>query len=632
MCLFFFFAILFWGCEEQQSSQYEPDVDIPSPEKPDSEVRSVIFEDKGFENFCLANYDTDGDGLISIETEAPTVTKMVVNDEHGKIVSLRGIESFINLDSLFCSSLGLKALDVSKNTGLLHLSCMENQITEIDISSNVKLKNLNIIGNDIQSIDVSMLKNLRSLYCKENNISYLDVSANKDLIRVSCAPMDVDGVNVLDYLVVAPDHSAAITAPEDTRIVVSGDMIISENVFDVDYNEHEITIETISTENIEVSNIPDWMELKSCDSVDRLKNEYVFKVEKNTGEERGVYLFFNVNENVFEIVRVRQSECDIMTDPGDFVPFEDKTIETYCLENYDVDKDGGIDVGIEDVLVSSIIVHGGVGTLADISYFPFLEHLEVENTQISEINLSKNPNIKTLKLVNCYYGSTLDISENTGLETLVVRNGALNTLDLSDHVMLVKLDLSDNELVELDLSDCTRLENLRCDGNKISILDISHNAELKKELCCCPMSGSKEMEYILLKKQSQLDGIESLSISDKTIRIYEGLFSVLCDEYSIKSDGGVFSFDVYHDKGHSCRLLSGPSWVECDIVEVDDFKVSVRVEVSCNDMSDERIGKLLLGRAPDFEESISVKIVQEAVEMLPGEGDQEIFTGDDIIM
>ena len=181
----------------------------------------VVFEDANFKKFCVANYDTDADGAISI-SEAEAVTTISVNTE--TITSLKGIECFTNLEQLTCSpawtrvmgdywyfmysntstssdnwgywwlvnddSQGviglLDTLDLSQNTALQELNCSGNHLSSLDVSSNTKLKKLDCACNRLTTLDLSSCPELTHLTCSFNNFSSLSVANCTELTSLKC--------------------------------------------------------------------------------------------------------------------------------------------------------------------------------------------------------------------------------------------------------------------------------------------------------------------------------------------------------------------------------------------------------------------------------------------------------------
>jgi len=56
---------------------------------------------------------------------------------------MTGIEKFINLESLICSSQPANRLDITNNTALKHLECYGNQLIALNVSNNSALTWLN---------------------------------------------------------------------------------------------------------------------------------------------------------------------------------------------------------------------------------------------------------------------------------------------------------------------------------------------------------------------------------------------------------------------------------------------------------------------------------------------------------
>ena len=165
----------------------------------EEESEFVEFQNDRFLN-ALIEYgvDTNGDGYIS-KAEAEAVRELRLNKH---FYDMKGIEAFINLTRLFCStsklevskntllellicpSGGLTHLDVSKNTALITLECDDNKLTELDVSNNSFLKVLTCSDNRLTDLDISENVELRYLMCAYNNITSLNISGNSNLVEL----------------------------------------------------------------------------------------------------------------------------------------------------------------------------------------------------------------------------------------------------------------------------------------------------------------------------------------------------------------------------------------------------------------------------------------------------------------
>jgi len=163
----------------------------------------VTIPDNNFLNALIdLGVDANGDGIISRD-EAEEISSLGVDDRN--IAVLTGIEAFVNLEHLDCSSNQLSRLDVSHNTALTELLCAGNKLTSLDVSSNTALTRLSLWINQLTSIDVSKNIALEVLDLTGNQLTNLDVSNNTALtglyFQVSqLTSLDVSNNTALEFL------------------------------------------------------------------------------------------------------------------------------------------------------------------------------------------------------------------------------------------------------------------------------------------------------------------------------------------------------------------------------------------------------------------------------------------------
>ncbi|MEG2096115.1 MAG: hypothetical protein RRY73_05490 [Alistipes sp.] len=171
---------------------------------PDAKFRSILTAEPY--NLKLTADRTDIDVTADgNKTKFTSQKKISVGNK--QIASLKGIEYFTGLETLFCYSNELTSLDVSQNTALTALYCHTNQLTSLDVSKNTaltilscpvnQLKNLDVskntalttldcYTNQLQDLDVSKNTKLSILECEFNKLQYLDLFANKELVILRC--------------------------------------------------------------------------------------------------------------------------------------------------------------------------------------------------------------------------------------------------------------------------------------------------------------------------------------------------------------------------------------------------------------------------------------------------------------
>lgn len=159
----------------------------------------VNIPDINFKQALLQHHpviDTNGDGEIQI-TEALAATNIFVHNKN--ISNLTGIEEFINLEELVCSSnpintidissnpelaqlvvgsTNLNSLDISQNINLYTLFINDTAITEIDTANNPKLEFMDGGYGSLSTVDFLNNPNLKILSLENTNIQTLDISAN----------------------------------------------------------------------------------------------------------------------------------------------------------------------------------------------------------------------------------------------------------------------------------------------------------------------------------------------------------------------------------------------------------------------------------------------------------------------
>ena len=179
--------------------------------------------------------------------------------------------------------------------------------------------------------------------------------------------------------------------------------------------------------------------------------------------------------------------------------FPDEAFRNYVSTVFDQDGDGII-TDDEIAGITGIDAIGlGIESLKGIEYFTALEYLTCDGNNITEIDLSGNPNFIGLAASNNQIQS-LNVSNNPKLYQMWVNNNQLTALDVSHNSELAIAYFQNNFLRELDISsnpnlreldfdnnrffDMEGVHQLEVDGNRIRNIDLS-NAPLLEHFCCC---------------------------------------------------------------------------------------------------------------------------------------------------
>nr|WP_288793606.1 leucine-rich repeat domain-containing protein [uncultured Alistipes sp.] len=176
---------------------------------------------------------------------------------------------------------------------------------------------------------------------------------------------------------------------------------------------------------------------------------------------------------------------------GTFIIFEDSNFETFCLWNFDSNKDGQISIGEVDKITELDISRKNISTIPEIQYFTSLTTLDCSNNQLTSLDMSGCTSLQTLNCNHCSM-TFLNVSGCTNLTTLDCSNNFLRSLDVSGCTSLQTLDGNWNIWTSLDVSECTSLQTLNCDHcNSMGSLNVSGCTSLMTlncKNCLSPLS------------------------------------------------------------------------------------------------------------------------------------------------
>lgn len=110
--------------------------------------------------------------------------------------SLKGIEHFVSLEELDCSSNQLIELDISNNRQLRTLNCGYNRIRNLDVSQNAMIAKLDCYWNIISELHVDQNEHLQELNCSYNALFDLDLERNTRLTNLDCGNNHLISLNI----------------------------------------------------------------------------------------------------------------------------------------------------------------------------------------------------------------------------------------------------------------------------------------------------------------------------------------------------------------------------------------------------------------------------------------------------
>jgi hypothetical protein len=175
-------------------------------------------------------------------------------------------------------------------------------------------------------------------------------------------------------------------------------------------------------------------------------------------------------ENIMGVVELNISEKGI----ADLTGIEDFT----ALEILRVEKNELTDI---DLTGNPNLISANLGinalTELDISQNPMLETLVLQHNELTVLDISQNLNLRWLNMYSCKI-SAMDLSQNINLTSVTLSGNEINEIDVSNLLNLADLSVYTTNLSEIDVSQNLLLANLNVFNTNISEVDVSQNPSL----------------------------------------------------------------------------------------------------------------------------------------------------------
>ena len=153
----------------------------------------------------------------------------------------------------------------------------------------------------------------------------------------------------------------------------------------------------------------------------------------------------------------------------DATNFPDEAFRQYVADNFDKDKDGALNQTERNAVKEIRIIDSGCTSLQGLKYFSQLTDLLCGNNNLTELDVSENPEL--VRLI-CYNNSltSLNLNKNTKLGSLNCNNNKLTVLDLRENKSLWWLRCNNNCLTSLDLRNNPQIRDLQVGSQRYQIL------------------------------------------------------------------------------------------------------------------------------------------------------------------
>ena len=475
-------------------------------------INETNFPDANFRAIVSgSDIDTDSDkGFLSVsELRNVTLLNLIPKDKSKKIKSLKGIEYFSRLITLWA---GQNDLTYSKDSPLsfegnpilreLDLADSEN-LQKIDITHNPNLSYLEIENTGIDGLNISQNPDLYKLsaYGSKINLHTLDIRNNQYLIEavVYGTKKDIDYRHIYTsaYKATVIVNGTAYNVPD---ICVAS---LDEKTFpNKDFREY--LAHGYGETN---KNWLDWNQdgILTNNEAASVKNLFFEDYESTPGDKttlEGISLFQNLeylscfNNGITAADLNSNKKLKYIDLGGNNLTKLDvsklsKLSELIVTNNTDLKELNlpnetknlvNLECGMCNLSSLDVTPYGNLTELScyqnnldsiDVSKNGSLEELFCFDNNLKSLDVSKNYNLKKL---SCGYNAnltTIDLTKNLALKDLNISKTGIKSINLARNVELTSLYAANGVLTGLDLSKNTKLCNLFCYGNPITELDIS---------------------------------------------------------------------------------------------------------------------------------------------------------------
>lgn len=409
----------------------------------DEDINDMYYVDCEVDRYTIILDDNFEQALIDLGIDSGPLDDRVLTanieyltslDVSGKnIDSLEGIEAFLSLTELDCSSNYLEQLNVSDMVNLQDLFCGSNYFLTnnptnvngvLNTTGTTSLTKLFCADNDLADLDISLNTNLEVLDCSNNNLEILDISNNDDLVEVSC-----DNNQIANF--------TGYTADNFTLTKLS----CNNNALETLQVNRCLELVTLNCRS------------NGLNSLNITANNKLKVLDFSNNELTNINL-----SGTMELISLSGSQNEL-TEINDL---SSTNIETLILDNNQINQ---LDLVLNNLtsLKYLVVSHNQLSNL-DVSNNEELIELNVSNNQLTDLLLSTNLNqLKTFNCSNNEIARDLDLSSmNNGV---CPEQNEENPLDFCPDSITINISNNQLEFVNLQNGFNTDISNFNATAN-----------------------------------------------------------------------------------------------------------------------------------------------------------------------
>lgn len=503
-------------------------------------AQTTYIQDSAFEQ-ALIDLGIDSDGIIngSVATaDIEAITSLDISNRNIQLIA--GIEDFINLQELYCQNNDIIDVYVSQNNKLKILNCSGEDpyyhaIVRLYLPQNGELEYLNCSNNPngVEGLNTGLMSKLKTLICSNSGLTSLNVSNVNTLEYLNCSMNyywdgSTGDIIPLTNLILGDNPNLTTVSCSQNNISVL-DLTGLPNLTSLNCSSNNLTnfnitqnskleILICNNNNIKSLNFQNFPNLSTlrCDS-----NQLTLLNIKNSNNPN--LMIFDAHNNPF-LTCIEVDDADAVNSgipPYDSWLKDDTAIYLEDCENATFIPDPNFELALiyagidSDETVNGIVATSDIinvttldlpilfdiEDLTGIEDFINLTNLYCRENKITSLNLSQNTYLETL---NCSINkiSNLNIGQNENLTNMDCEGNLLTDLDISGATMLSYLNCGSNRLYNLNIGYNTHLTRLECYSNSLSTLDITNCPSLNILFC-----GGNQLTSLDISQNPNFQGL-----------------------------------------------------------------------------------------------------------------------------
>lgn len=270
------------------------------------------------------------------------------------------------------------------------------------------------------------------------------------------------------------------------------ELIIEKTQYELTYESQLLNIAVLTNTNYEVIISNDCEEWIHKVETKGLNTETIsLQILENEQIAREGVVYITSSSGIITLI-ISQADGTI----NNFIP--DRAFLEYCLREFDTNHDNYLSYSEAKTVESIHVDTDIVGSMEGLQFFVGLKYLDCISYsswgwnydyyfegikgKLTSLDVSHNTSLVSL-ICACNHIKSLDLSNNTNLEDLDCHMNYLEYLNVSNCPHLRQLYCPCGWLDHLDVSNCTELEYINCSSNLLTSLDVYHNVKLTALRC-----------------------------------------------------------------------------------------------------------------------------------------------------